>query len=250
MYKIYLITDFHKNDIKVYIDKLSKNEWNTFSSLYEQVNEIRKISLDETNWKLSRCTCCYYMKNYICSHIIILAVTIKKFSFPNQAMQVEIGQSRKRGRPGKTDKALKKQNNENVSTSSSRSSKSDTGSSSTDSSVLVERANKRNPRVAIANNDTLDDVENLEDNLEETPINAPIDTIAETIAAIASTSKTASASSPDGMISFRGPSSQKGKGTLMPTATFEACKLLMKQKKNIQETDKQPRRSARNKKND
>ena len=39
--------DFHKNDIKVYIDKLTKNEWNTFSSLYEQVNEIRKISLDE-----------------------------------------------------------------------------------------------------------------------------------------------------------------------------------------------------------
>jgi len=35
------------------------------------------------------------------------------------------------------------------------------------------------------------------------------------------------------MISFRGPSSQKGKGTLMPTATFEACKLLMKQKKTF-----------------
>ena len=141
--------------------------------------------------------------------------------------------------------------NENVSTSSSRSSKSDTGSNSTDSSVLVERAKKRNPRVAIANNnDTLDDAENLEDILEETPINAPIDIIAETIASIASTSKTASASSPDGMISFRGPSSQiYRKGTLMPTATFEACKLLMKQKKNIQETDKQPRRSARNKNN-
>ena len=166
-------------------------------------------------------------------------------------MQVEIGQSRKRGRPGKTNKALKKQNNENVSTSFSRSSKSDTGSNSTDSSVLVERANKRNPRVAIANNnDTLDDAENLEDILEETPINAPIDIIAETIASIASTSKTASASSPDGMISFRGPSSQKGKGTLMPTATFEACKLLMKQKKSIQETNKQPRRSTRNKNND
>jgi len=97
-------SDFHKNDIKVYIDKLSKNELNTFSSLYEQVNENRKISLDETNWKLSRSTCCYYLKN--------------------------------------------------------------------------------------------------------------------------------------------------GKGTLMPTVTFEACKLLMKQKKNIQETDKQPRRIARNKNND
>ena len=137
----------------------------------------------------------------------------------------------------KTNKALKKQNNENVSTSSSRSSKSDTGSNSTDSSVLVERAKKRNPRVAIANNnDTLDDAENLEDILEETPI--------------ASASKTASASSPDGMISFRGPSSQRGKGTLMPTATFEACKLLTMQKKNIQETNKQPRRSTRNKNND
>jgi len=62
-----------------------------------------------------------------------------------------------------------------------------------------------------------------EDNFRGTAINAPIDNIAETIA---STSKTASASSPDGMISFRGPSSQiYRKGTLMPTATFEACKL-------------------------
>jgi hypothetical protein len=196
--KIHSCTFFIR--IKDYIDKLSKNEWISFNDLYNHVNGIRKISLDETNWKLSKCSCCYNLKNFKCSHIIILAVTIKKFSFPDQAMQVEIGQSRKRSRPGKTNKALKKQNNENVSTSSSRSSKSDTGSNSTDSSVLVERAKKRNPRVAIANNnDTLDDAENLENNFEETPINAPIDTIAETIA---STSKTASASSPDGMISL------------------------------------------------
>ncbi len=50
------------------------------------------------------------MKNYICSHIIILAVTLKPVEFPQASMQIPIGQNRKRGRPNKTKKALVRQN--------------------------------------------------------------------------------------------------------------------------------------------
>lgn len=79
-----------------------------------------------------------------------------------------------------------------------------------------------------------------------------IDTIATNIA---STSKAASASDEIEFTSFRAPSSKKGRGTLMPAATFNACNLLIEQKKrNRQETDEieesKPRRSARNKKSD
>ncbi len=35
---------FHKQEIKDYIDKLSKNEWISFNDLYNHVNGIRKIS--------------------------------------------------------------------------------------------------------------------------------------------------------------------------------------------------------------
>jgi len=35
----------------------------------------------------------------VCSHIIILAVTLKLVEFPQASMQIPIGQIRKRGRP-------------------------------------------------------------------------------------------------------------------------------------------------------
>ncbi len=53
----------------------------------------------------------------------------------------------------------------------------------------------------------------------------PFDTISATIA---STSKNGIS---DGMIAFRAQSSAWGKGKLMPAATFDACKLLINNKK-------------------
>jgi hypothetical protein len=63
------------------------------------------------------------------------------------------------------------------------------------------------------------------DNYKDTCINTAIDTISATIA---STSKNGNS---DGMIAFRAQSSARGKGTLMPAATFDACKLLINNKK-------------------
>ena len=138
-------SEFHKQDIKDYIDKVSQNEWESFSDLFEKINEIREILFDDTNWKLSKCSCCYWLKNYMCSHIIILAVTLKLVEFPQASMQIPIGQNRKRGRPNKTKKALVRQNENN--SLSPRSSQTDSSTSESDnSSLLVDRilnANKR-----------------------------------------------------------------------------------------------------------
>jgi hypothetical protein len=55
------------------------------------------------------------------------------------------------------------------------------------------------------------------------------------------------------MTAYRAPSSARGKGTLMLAATFDACKLLISNKKrqeikeNEETLEKQPRRSNRNK---
>ena len=57
-------SEFHKQDIKDYIDKVSQNEWESFSDLFKKINEIREILFDDTNWKLSKCSCCYWLKNY------------------------------------------------------------------------------------------------------------------------------------------------------------------------------------------
>jgi hypothetical protein len=41
-------SEFHKQDIKDYIDKVSQNEWESFSDLFEKINEIREILFDDT----------------------------------------------------------------------------------------------------------------------------------------------------------------------------------------------------------
>jgi hypothetical protein len=63
------------------------------------------------------------------------------------------------------------------------------------------------------------------DNFKDTCINTAIENISATIA---STSKNGNS---DGMIAFRVQSNAWGKGTLMPAATFDACKLLISNKK-------------------
>ena len=104
---------------------------------------MSQILFDDTNWKLSRCSCCYWLNNYICSHIIILAVTLKIVEFPQASMQIPIGQNRKRGRPEKTKKALVRQNENN----SARSSETDSDTSTSDnSSLLVDRILNSNKR--------------------------------------------------------------------------------------------------------
>jgi hypothetical protein len=63
-------------------------------------------------------------------------------------------------------------------------------------------------------------------NFKDTCINTAIDTISATIA---STSKNGNS---DRMIAYRAPSIARGKeGTLMPAATFDACQLLISNKK-------------------
>jgi len=74
----------------------------------------------------------------MCSHIIILAVTLKLVEFPQASMQIPIGQNRKRGRPNKTKKALVRQNENN--SLSPRSSQTDSSTLKSDnSSLLVDR---------------------------------------------------------------------------------------------------------------
>jgi hypothetical protein len=74
----------------------------------------------------------------MCNYIIILDVTLKLVEFPQASIQIPIGQNRKRGRPNKTKKALKRQNENN--SLSSRSSQTDSGTLKSDnSSLLVDR---------------------------------------------------------------------------------------------------------------
>jgi len=70
----------------------------SFDVFYEFINKIRTIKINEDNWKLSKCNCCYWLKNYICNHVIIIAVDLEKCLFPDKAKHIPIFKNKKRGR--------------------------------------------------------------------------------------------------------------------------------------------------------
>jgi hypothetical protein len=59
---------------------------------------ISIVKLNDTNWKLSRCNCPYYSKNYMCRHIILIAVAEEIITFPLAYKQAAISKKTPRGR--------------------------------------------------------------------------------------------------------------------------------------------------------
>jgi hypothetical protein len=64
-----------------------------------------------------------FLKNYMCYNIVCLSATLKanEVNFPIKAMNLPIGQNRRRGRPNKTKLALQKQDDYNDEISSGSS---------------------------------------------------------------------------------------------------------------------------------
>ena len=58
------------------------------------------------SWESATCTCRRYQKEYVCKHVIGIAVRNKKFDLRPEARGILLGQKRKRGRPEKAKKAL------------------------------------------------------------------------------------------------------------------------------------------------
>ena len=92
-----------------YIDDLKTLPFESFDELVAETTKIRTIRFNKENWKKSSCNCSWYMKNYLCGHIIALEERKKLHEFDPRADQIPLGQKRKRGRPTKTATALLRQ---------------------------------------------------------------------------------------------------------------------------------------------
>jgi len=66
------------------------------------------VSLPTVNdkWKEGKCTCPYFLKKYMCKHVIGLAIRLKLDKTPAAAKHVPIGQKRRRVGPSKATKVL------------------------------------------------------------------------------------------------------------------------------------------------
>lgn len=62
--------------------------------------------MEDEKWRDGRCTCPVFLKNYMCKHLLGVAIRFKYIHPPLEAKNLEIGKKRKRGRPSKAKKAL------------------------------------------------------------------------------------------------------------------------------------------------
>ena len=60
---------------------------------------IKRVKINKQRWQLSFCTCKSYLKEYICVHIIALAVKSKLIDIDHSYMT--IGMRKRRGRKAK-----------------------------------------------------------------------------------------------------------------------------------------------------
>ncbi|KAJ8713391.1 hypothetical protein PYW07_013761 [Mythimna separata] len=90
-------------------DKIQKfeNAWTDFDDYKVQWFSKWRVDLPHNiDWMYGKCNCPAFYKNYMCKHIIGLAIRLKLANPPPEAKNVLIGQKRKRGRPSKAKPAL------------------------------------------------------------------------------------------------------------------------------------------------
>lgn len=81
------------------ISKLSKLKWNTFHQFVNTIDNVAMVHWDKNEWTSSTCTCPNFFKEYICKHVIFVAVKEKCAIIPITAKDIPLGQKRKPGRP-------------------------------------------------------------------------------------------------------------------------------------------------------
>ena len=70
---------------------------------------VRVINLNKDDWAKSKCSCGWFMKNYNCYHLIVVATNTGLVNIPNKYKNVNISAKAKRGREPLAKKALEKQ---------------------------------------------------------------------------------------------------------------------------------------------
>ena len=61
---------------------------------------------DDDSWTNGTCSCPVFLKQYVCKHLIGVAIRLKKAKPPAAAKSIPIGQKRRRGRPKLAKPAL------------------------------------------------------------------------------------------------------------------------------------------------
>ncbi|CAF1442393.1 unnamed protein product [Adineta steineri] len=83
-----------------------KQKWTSFK-LFEKSYDVWCLEMmDALNWKTSRCSCPAFLKDYICKHMVGMAIRLKISKPPAAAKAIPINSKRKRGRPTKNQTCI------------------------------------------------------------------------------------------------------------------------------------------------
>ena len=113
-------TEFISNNIKkislipggeydeVSLDNLQLEEIDDFDEYIKKKGSYYYLTLpvDDDKWKDGDCTCPMFLKNYMCKHLLGIAIQCKLVHPPPEAKNLEIGTKQKRGRKKKKKKAF------------------------------------------------------------------------------------------------------------------------------------------------
>ncbi|RNA45130.1 hypothetical protein BpHYR1_022749 [Brachionus plicatilis] len=102
-------SDFTRDEGKQYLSDLESKTWTTFDEMISSLNSIRIVKVNRENWKLSSCTCSYWLKNYYCCHSIACCYRLKLMNFNDIGMDIPLNYKPKRGAKKKTRSCLQHQ---------------------------------------------------------------------------------------------------------------------------------------------
>lgn len=95
-------------------DQIKENfsQWASFKEFvqsFDMVHTTFDYPVSSENWIFGRCDCSSGFKQYLCEHIVGVALRLKIIEAPAEAKTIPLGQKRKRGRPAKSKPALQQQ---------------------------------------------------------------------------------------------------------------------------------------------
>ncbi|CAF1490264.1 unnamed protein product, partial [Rotaria sordida] len=90
------------------IQKYNRKKWTSFDQFKDLQFGIWKVTLsgNASQWKNGLCNCPSFFKEFICKHVIGMAIRLKFCKPPSSAKDIPLGGKRKRGQPRKATKAL------------------------------------------------------------------------------------------------------------------------------------------------
>lgn len=94
----------------LFADRTTLNTWKDFDDFkkksFSYFDIVFPSPLNKQNWIEGRCDCGRFFKEFICEHVIGLALRLKVTTVRDEAKNIPIGMKRKRGRPAKAKPAL------------------------------------------------------------------------------------------------------------------------------------------------